>query len=341
MRQLIYVAPGQVEWEEIPEPRLDDADGALVRPLAVARCDLDLPMVMAGTFPGPFPVGREFVGEIVAVGEGVAERQVGERVLVPFQVSCGACIACRGGRFGACHQYRAPAGAAFGFGAAGGGHGGAVADVIAVPSADHLLIPAPEGIPSTKLCTLTDNLVDAYRTVGPQLHENPGAEVLIVGSKALSVGLYSVIMAVGLGASRVRYVDSDADRCATAARLGAEPVFHDGPWPRRFDRAPITLDNTGDADGLVCTLRSTDDYGICTGIAIHFTPMTPVPLLEMYTKGVTFHVSRADSRRYLPTVLDLVVQRVIDPASVPTTIVDWDQGDQAWLEPAVKVVLER
>lgn len=305
MRQLTYVAPGKVEWEEILEPRLVDPAGVLVRPLAAARCDLDLPMVMAGTFPGPFPVGHEFVGEIVAIGEEVAERQVGERVLVPFQVSCGVCVACRGGRFGACHHYRAPAGAAFGFGPAGGGHGGAVADVIAVPSADHLLLPTPERIPSTTLCTLTDNLVDAYRTVGPQLQENPGAEVLIVGSKAVSVGLYSVMVAVGLGASRVRYVDSDAGRCAV-------------------DRAPITVDNTGDADGLVCTLRSTDDYGICT-----------------HTKGVTFHVSRADSRRYLPTVLDLVEQQVIDPLSVPTTIVDWDQADQSWLEPAVKLVLER
>jgi len=188
---------------------------------------------------------------------------------------------------------------------------------------------------------LTDNLVDAYRTVGPQLDESPGAEVLIVGSKALSIGMYSVVMAVGLGASRVRYVDTDPDRCAIAARLGAEPIIHKGPWPRRFDRAPITVDNTGDDDGLACTLRSTDDYGFCTGIAIHFTPTTPVPLLDMYTKGVTFHVSRADSRRYLPTVLDLVARRVIDPLSLPTTIVDWDQADQAWLEPAVKLVLKR
>jgi threonine dehydrogenase-like Zn-dependent dehydrogenase len=61
----------------------------------------------------------------------------------------------------------------------------------------------------------------------------------------------------------------------------------------------------------------------------------------MYTKGITFHVSRADSRRYLPTVIDLVASGRIDPMTVPTTIVEWEKADQAWLEPATKLVLER
>jgi alcohol dehydrogenase len=341
VRQLIYAKPGRVEWEEVPPPELLDPAGALLRPIAVARCDLDQPMAMQGIFPGPFPVGHEFVAEVMAVGDQVVERRVGERVLVPFQVSCGACVACLEGRFGACHRYRAPAGGAFGFGAAGGGHGGAVADVVVVPAADHLLLPAPDTVPSNRLCTLPDNLCDAYRTVGPQLLERPGADVLIVGSTAVSIGLYAVAIATALGAGNVRYVDNDPERCAAATRLGADVIVHQGPWPRRFDRALITVDNTGDADGLACTLRSTDDYGTCTGVAIHFTPTTPIPLLEMYTKGITFHVSRADSRRYLPTVIDLVASGRVDPLTVPTTIVDWDDADRAWLEPATKLVLER
>jgi alcohol dehydrogenase len=330
-----------VEWEEVAAPELVDPAGALVRPLAVARCDLDLPMARQGIFPGPFPVGHEFVAEVTAVGDQVAERQVGERVLVPFQVSCGGCVACQEGRFGACHRYRAPAGGAFGFGTAGGGHGGAVADLVAVPAADHLLLAAPQHVPANVLCTLPDNLVDAYRTVGPQLLERPGASVLIVGGTALSIGLYAVALAVALGSSRVRYVDTDLDRCAMAARLGAEALVHEGPWPRRFERAPITVDNTGDVEGLACTLRSTDDYGTCTGVAIHFSPTTPIPLLEMYTKGVTFHVSRADSRRHLPTVIDLVARGRVDPQAVATTIVDWEDAAQAWLEPAIKLVVSR
>jgi len=59
----------------------------------------------------------------------------------------------------------------------------------------------------------------------------------------------------------------------------------------------------------------------------------------MYTRGVTFHVSRADSRRLLPEVIDLVASKLLDPLRIPT--VPWDQAPSAWLEPATKLVLVR
>ena len=276
---------------------------------------------------------------MIAVGDEVTERRVGERVLVPFQVSCGACAACAEQRFGACHTFRARVGGAFGFGEAGGGHGGAVADVLAVPAADHMLLPAPEG-PASALCALPDNACDAYRAVGPQLAEHPGAEVLIVSGAAASIGLYAVAFARVLGSARVRYVDRDEERCAAAAALGAEVEHQQGPWPRRYDRAPITVEATGEPDGLNAVLRSTDDYGFCTAVAIHFAPTVPLPLLEMYTRGITFHLSRADSRRLLPVVLELFTEGHFDPLAVPATIVPWDRADEAWLQPATKLVLE-
>ena len=341
MRQLTYVEAGQVAWRDAPDPEAADPRGAIVRPLAVARCDLDPIMAGFGIFPGPFAVGHETVAEIVAVGDDVEDRSVGDRVLVPFQVSCGSCVACRDGRFAACHTYRAKAGAAFGFGEAGGGHGGAVADLLAVPHADHLLIAAPANLSAAALCTLPDNVTDGYRAVAPQLAAKPGADVLVVGGAAASIGLYAVAAAIACGAGRVRYADSDSGRCAAATALGAEVTHLDGPWPRRLERAPIVVENTADVDGLACALRSTGDYGTCTSVAIHFAPTTPMPLLELYTKGITYHLSRADSRRFLPEVIDLAASGALDPLAVPTTIVPWDQADEAWLEPATKLVLER
>jgi alcohol dehydrogenase len=216
-----------------------------------------------------------------------------------------------------------------------------VADLLYVPAADHLLLPAPAGLATTVLCTLPDNVVDAYRTVAPQLKAEPGAEVLIVGGAAQSIGLYAVAVAVALGSQRVRYVDTDQERCRAAAKLGADVVVQTGPWPRRFERAPITVDNSGDEEGLACTLRSTDDYGTCTGVAIHFTETTAVPLLHMYTKGITFHVSRADSRRHLPAVIDLVAAGRLDPSTVPTEVVSWEDAARSWMEPATKLVIAR
>jgi alcohol dehydrogenase len=341
MQQLTFIEAGVVEWRAVPDPELVDPSGAIVRPLAVARCDLDLPMAAAGLFPGPFGVGHEIAAEVVEVGGQVASVAVGQRVLVPFQVSCGGCPACGDRRYGACHTYRAPAGAAFGFGPAGGGHGGGVSELLYVPAADHLLIAAPDRIAPEVLCTIVDNVVDGYRTVAAQLRATPGAEVLVVGGAAQSVGLFAVAAAVALGSSRVRYIDRDAGRCEIAAGLGADATLHEGPWPRLFTRAPVTVENTADPEGLACTLRSTDDYGYCTSVAIHFAQATPVPLLHMYTKGITLHLSRADSRRLLPEVIELVASGRLDPALVPARVVNWADAAEAWLEPAVKLVVSR
>jgi len=234
----------------------------------------------------------------------------------------------------------APIGGSFGFGPAGGGHGGALSDLLIVPAADHLLIPAPADVPATTLAVLPDNVTDGYRAVGPALAATPGAAVLVVAASPGSIALYAAAAAIALGAP-VRYVDTDPDRAAVAAALGAETVVHEGPWPRRFDAAPITVDITGDADGLAAVIRSTARYGYCTRLAVDFSPATPMPLLDMYTRGITFHTSRADSRRYLPDVLSLLATTSFDPLAVPATICDWDQAADCWLQPATKLIVTR
>lgn len=338
MRSLFFEAPGQVGWREVPDPEAAP-HGAVVRPLAVARCDLDPAMAAFGLFPGPYPVGHELVAEVVEVGPDVAV-QPGTRVCVPFQVSCGSCATCRAGRTSACTTCRAPAGAAFGFGERGGGHGGAVADLLAVPFADHLLVPAPDGLPDALLATLPDNVVDAYRAVGPALAERPGADVLVLAGAAPSIGLYAVSVARALGAGTVRYVDPDAERRAAAEALGAEVSHLEGPWPRRLDRAEVVVDATADAVGLQCAVRSTADLGLLTVVGIVFGDAS-VPVLEMYTRGITLHTSRADSRRHLPAVLELVASGRLDPGGVPTTLARFDEAAEAWLAPATKLVLVR
>lgn len=340
MRQLVYTSPGHLEWQQAPDPELTDEGAALVTPLAVARCDLDVPMISRGLFPGPFPVGHETAGVVTAVGSDVRRHQPGDMVIVPFQVSCGRCRPCRAATFAACATYMAPIGGSFGFGSAGGGHGGAIADLLLVPAADHLLVSAPAGVPATTLALLADNVVDGYRSVGPPLAATPGADVLIVASAPGSVSLYAATAAVALG-GRVRYVDTDPRRVEIAAAAGADAACQDGPWPRRFDPAPITVDATGSQDGLATVIRSTAPYGYCTSLAIAFEPSTPLPLLAMYTRGITLHASRADSLRYLPDVLRLLATTGFDPLTVPTTIRPWEQAATAWPEPAIKLVLAR
>lgn len=103
MRQLVFHGPDDLRWEEVAEPRLEDDRDVLVRPVAVARCDLDAPIAM-GLYPmaGPFPMGHEMVGEVVDRGDAAGEVSIGDRVVVPFQISCGSCAACTRGFTGSC-----------------------------------------------------------------------------------------------------------------------------------------------------------------------------------------------------------------------------------------------
>src|SRR5207302_9867465 len=99
MLALTYTAPGQLEWRETPQPSLSSDRAALVRPVAVATCDLDA-LIISGQSPfaPPFPIGHECVAEVTALGDAVSALKPGQLVSVPFQISCGQCQPCRPGR---------------------------------------------------------------------------------------------------------------------------------------------------------------------------------------------------------------------------------------------------
>ena len=105
----------------------------------------------------------------------------------------------------------------YGFGAVGGDWGGFLSDLVRVPWADHMLVPLPQGLDPAAVASASDNIPDAWRTVGPPLEREPGAPVLIVGGAgAGSIGLYAAGIARALGSESVTYVDADAGRRATA-----------------------------------------------------------------------------------------------------------------------------
>jgi threonine dehydrogenase-like Zn-dependent dehydrogenase len=89
MRHLMFLKAGALEFQEAPDPKIENARQALVRPLAVAACDLDSHIVAGrAPFRGPFALGHECIAEVVEIGEDVYSVSVGDRVSVPFQISC-------------------------------------------------------------------------------------------------------------------------------------------------------------------------------------------------------------------------------------------------------------
>jgi alcohol dehydrogenase len=336
MRQLTFVETGRLEWQDVPEPHLRGPAEAIVRPLAVARCDVDLPIVRGLTpFRPPFAFGHEFVAEILELGADVSRFRIGQKVVVSFQITCGECVRCRRGLTGSCAAV--PTGAAYGFGAAGD-WGGALSDLVRVPYVDSMLIPLPDGVDPTTVAS-PDNLSDGWRTVGPYLAECPGAPVLIMAGLAASVGLYAAAIAIALGSSRVDYVDTDTGRLELARSAGANPI--EGPPPERLGPYPITVDTSANIAGLACALKSLEPGGTCTSVGIYFTPETPVPLLQMYRTGVTFKTGRVNAHAVFPRVLDLVQSGRLHPERLTTRLARWDDAAEAFLDTSAKVVVTR
>jgi alcohol dehydrogenase len=338
MRQLVFVGPGRAEWQEAAEPAVGGDLEAIVEPVAVATCDLDV-AVLRGVFrafPGPFPLGHEGVARVSDVGEGVTSVSPGDLVVVPFQISCGTCQPCRAGRTGNCGSV--PLGSMYGYEPFGGPWGGFLADKVRVPYADAMLVPLGPGADPAAVASLSDNVPDAWRTVGPPLTQAPGSEVLIVGGAGGSVPLYAVQLALALGAPAVRYLDHDAGPLALAEALGAQ--VSEGPSPPKAGSFAITVDASMNAAGLGCALRSAGPDGICTSIGIYLKD-TPVPLYDMYLNGVSFRTGRGHARPVIPALLELVAAGRFHPELVTSQVADWEDAPQALSDPPRKLVLTR
>ena len=329
MQQLTYAGPDALEWREAPEPRLSSDRAALLRPLAVATCDLDA-LIIAGSSPfaAPFALGHECVAEVLDVGDSVTSLEPGRLVSVPFQISCGECAPCRRGRTGNCASV--PFMSTYGFGPAVEEWGGFLSDVVCVPYAEHMLVPVPAGLEPETVASASDNLSDAWRAIAPPLAEEPGAPVLVVGGAgAGSIGLYAAALALALGAGSVLYVDGAEHRRRIASTLGAETLAE---APKRLGPFPITVDASADHDGLALALRSTAPDGTCTSTAIYFGEQPSLPLLEMYTKGITFKTGRVHAREAMPQVLELAAAGRLHPERVTSRVVAWADASEALLE---------
>lgn len=341
MRQLTFEEPGRYAWRETADPEITAPEQALVKPLLVACCDLDVAVAL-GELPMPpgHAVGHEGLAEVVAVGDAVRTVNVGDRVVVPFQISCGNCRECRRGATGSCASL--PLMAMYGMAPlAGLDGGGFMSDLILVNYADAMLIPVPDAVDPIAIASLSDNIPDGWRGVGPYRGELDTLEpadrrVLVVGR--LSIGLYAAAFASALGA-HVDYIDTDKNRLAAAEKLGA--AVHDRPKPdKSWNPYPVTVHTSADPSVLAATLRATWPDGVCTDTGIYYQGPVEMPLLPMYTRGVRFVTGRVNARAVIPEVLELLGTQG-DLSPVVERIVSWDDAPGVWPTMTGKTVFSR
>lgn len=340
MQQLVFVKRGVLEWQEVPSPKISGPNQAIVRPLAVARCDLDLPILHGHTlFRPPFPIGHEFVGEISELSEDLSQTfSVGQKVAVAFQVACGTCPVCQKGRSKSCanqtgaHDY--------GMGGGGKSFGGALSDLLHVPFAKHMLLPLAEDTDLIAVASLSDNIVEAWKLAGSILEKQPGTPTMILGGFAASIGLYTASLSVAMGSDTL-YLDTDPVRLDLAQKLGAR-TEQVGELPRAHpNKCGLVVDASGTEEGYRFCVRSADVEGTITSASIFWTNKFSIPYMDLYLNGATLKIARVDSRESMPRVLEWIASGKLRARDIVSATADFSQAADAWLEPSTKLVITR
>lgn len=347
MRALTAAPGGRLRWRDVPAPPPPGPHGAVVHPIASSTCDIDCPLALGATpLALPLHLGHECVAEVLSVGERVQSVRAGDRVIVPFQINCGECDACRAGLTGNCRSV--PPLSAYGMGLATGHWGGAFSDQLAVPYADAMLLALPQGIDPIAAASLADNICDAYRHMAPHLprmlEADRDAEVLIIAALTrnslftASCPLFTGMIARAFGATKVTLVDRRKHVREYAERLGLEALE-----PRALHRdrtAPLVAHISGDSVGLA--LAHTAPDGVCTSSGgLH--RVAKIQMLQTYGRNATIHIGRTHVRALMPEALKLMLDGGFEPGRVVSAVAPLDDAPQMlrehFLSGGIKTVL--
>ncbi|MFC0003674.1 zinc-dependent alcohol dehydrogenase [Micromonospora siamensis] len=227
MKALTWHGKRDVRVEEVPDPRIEEPTDAIVRITSTAICGSDLHLYeVLGPYLKPGDIlGHEPMGIVEEVGSGVSRLKPGDRVVIPFNISCGDCWMCKRQLYAQCETTQVTAegkGAAlFGYTSLYGSVPGGQAEYLRVPQAQFGPIKIPEGGPDERYLYLSDILPTAWQAV-KYADTPPGGTLAVFGLGP--VGQLSARIGRHLGAGRVIGLDLVPERLEMARRHGIETL---------------------------------------------------------------------------------------------------------------------
>ncbi|GAA5159506.1 zinc-dependent alcohol dehydrogenase [Ornithinimicrobium tianjinense] len=264
MRALTWQGLQQVEVKEVPDPVIQDPTDAIIRVTSTAICgsDLHLYNVLAAYLTPGDILGHEFMGVVEEVGSAVEHLQVGDRVVVPFNISCGSCWMCSRGLFAQCettqNRDQGKGASLFGYTSLYGAVPGGQAELVRVPHADFGPVKVDPGLSDERVLYLSDILPTAWQGI-EYADVPPGGTLAVLGLGP--VGQLAVRAARHRGIEQVIGVDLVPERLATAQLHGAQVVNLD----EVDDPAQVLRDMT---DG-----RGPDSVLDAVGMEAHGSPV--------------------------------------------------------------------
>ncbi|MFL5475420.1 MAG: zinc-dependent alcohol dehydrogenase [Gemmatimonadales bacterium] len=237
MKANCWMGKKKVQVEEVPDPKILNSHDAIVRITSTAICGSDLHLYngFVPTMEKGDVLGHEFMGEVVEIGSSVRNLKVGDRVVVPFPIACGACAACDAQMFSLCENSNpnawiaekllghSPSGI-FGYSHMLGGFAGGQAEYARVPFADVGPLKVPEDLTDDQVLFLSDIFPTGY--MGAEMCDIQGGDVVAVWG-AGPVGQFAIASAYLLGAERVIAIDRFKYRLDMAKeRAGASDTIN-------------------------------------------------------------------------------------------------------------------
>ncbi|WP_043531511.1 zinc-dependent alcohol dehydrogenase [Litchfieldella xinjiangensis] len=372
MKALCWHGKNDIRYDTVPDPEIEHPRDAIINVSSCAICGSDLhlydhfiPAMESGDV-----VGHEFMGEVMEVGSETKTLKVGDRVVVPFTISCGECDQCRRGNFSVCersNRNKPLADKMFGHGGAGlfgyshltGGYAGGQAEYVRVPFADTTHIKVPSTLTDEQVLFLGDIFPTGWQAA-VACDIEPTDTVAIWG--AGPVGQFCVRSAVLLGAKQVIMIDNVPERLSMAEAGGAITINFDeesvlsrlqsltqGKGPEKCIDAvgleahtPRSIDSVYDRVKQAMMLESDRAHvlremiyvcrpaGVLSIPGVYGGLVDKIPVGALMNKGLTVRTGQTHVKRWTDDLLERIEEGQIDPSFVITHTADLSQGPEMY-----------
>jgi len=372
MRAICWHGKGDVRVDTVPDPKIEDPRDAVIRITSTCICGSDLhlydgymPTMEAGDV-----LGHEPMGVVEEVGKSVTNLKPGDRVVVPFTISCGTCWFCQRQLYSLCDNSnpnaeiarkamgQSPAGL-FGYSHMLGAYPGGQAEYLRVPYADVGPVKIPDGIPDEKVVFLSDIFPTGYMAA-EQAQIEPGDTVAIWGCGP--VAQFAIRSAWMLGAGRVVAIDMVPERLEMARQGKAETINFEeqdvydalmemtkGRGPDRCIDAVGAEAHAGGGVGAVLD-KAKASVGLATDRpaalrdaiiccrkggtvsipGVYIGFPDKIPMGAAMNKALTFTMGQTHVQRYKEKLLEAIVDGRIDPSFVITHEVPLEKGPEMY-----------
>lgn len=348
MKALVFHRPKKVSLDTIPDPVIEKQNDIILKVTSTAICGSDL-HIYNGLIPQvrPMVMGHEFMGEVVETGKEIRHLKKGDRVVVPFPISCGQCYFCEHKLPGHCENsnpnygpegglIREKGAALFGYTDLYGGYNGGQAQYVRVPFANFGPRKVSKELKDEQLLFLTDIFPTGYSAI--DWADVKGGEVVAVFGCG-PVGIMAMKSAWLRGASRVIGIDHLSYRLEIAKKSGkAETINFKDHDPAEIIRemthgrgADVVVDavgmeaersfldkasqivhlEAGTINAFKMCVRSVRRGGTISVVGLYGTTYDNFPWGQIFDKGIKIIAGQAPAQAHIDHLMSLVLEKKV------------------------------